>query len=187
MARGWGPFFCYATILNDSQLRLQSAMHHHIASIRRQLASCVHVQSTGTVQLYQCALETSLYCTAVVQEHCTTVACCSERQPQPCSGKASRRGLLHRTQSRSAAAAGAAVAAAETGAATGAATAVAAAAAPAATTGGGHRRGRWRRGRRRHGGGVGGGGGGRVGGGFMLRPACPQPWPNSLSIARYLA
>lgn len=137
MARGWGPFFCYATILNDSQLRLQSAMHHHIASIRRQLASCVHVQSTGTVQLYQCALETSLYCTAVVQEHCTTVACCSERQPQPCSGKASRRGLLHRTQSRSAAAAGAAVAAAETGAATGAATAVAAAAAPAATTGGG--------------------------------------------------
>ena len=102
MARGWGPFFCYATILNDSQLRLQSAMHHHIASIRRQLASCVHVQSTGTVQLYQCALETSLYCTAVVQEHCTTVACCSERQPQPCSGKASRRGLLHRTQSRSA-------------------------------------------------------------------------------------
>ena len=47
MARGWGPFFCYATILNDSQLRLQSAMHNHIASIRHQLASCVHVQSTA--------------------------------------------------------------------------------------------------------------------------------------------
>ena len=70
-------YFLLCTVLNDSQMRLQSAMHHHIASIRRQLASCVHVQNTGTVQLYQCALETSLYCTAVVQEHCTSVACCS--------------------------------------------------------------------------------------------------------------